>query len=303
LGGIGGLGGFNMYGAYLPQAQGIAGGLISDPNAGGFMQGAQTAAGLGQAGAMNQFGAGGGLYGLGGTIANTAFDPQSALYSRTAQQLQDQTRAAQGARGIATTPFGAGLESQAMSDFNINWQNQQLQRQLAGGQAAGQLYGQGAALQAGAPGQYLTASGMPYATSQGIGQAQLGTLGALGQFGAAGGQQAQQPISDYMNYLQWATGQAGQSNADQLRAYQAQLGGQQGYFNQQMAQTGQQFNEWQALNNLQNQQFQNQLAQDKQAFGEQGSMFGGIGKLASWAFPNPGSIGSAFKSPSSYFGF
>ncbi len=54
LGGIGNLGNFNTYAGMFPQAQSIGQGLISDPNAQGFQQGAQTAAGLGQAGAPPQ---------------------------------------------------------------------------------------------------------------------------------------------------------------------------------------------------------------------------------------------------------
>lgn len=60
----------------------------------------------------------------------TALDPQQALYNRTLQQVQDQSRAADSARGLAMSPYSAGLENQATRDFNIDWQNQQLQRQI-----------------------------------------------------------------------------------------------------------------------------------------------------------------------------
>lgn len=83
------------------------------------------------------------LYGAGNQVANTAFDPQNALYNRTAQQVQDFSRASQAARGIQTTPYGAGLENQAMSDFNIDWQNQQLARQISGAGAMAGAYGAG----------------------------------------------------------------------------------------------------------------------------------------------------------------
>ena len=33
------------------------------------------------------------------------------------------------ARGLGMSPYGAGVENKALSDFNIDWQNQQLQRQ------------------------------------------------------------------------------------------------------------------------------------------------------------------------------
>ena len=101
-----------------------------DPN-----QAAQAGMSAGQQG-QNMFGAG-------NAAMNMAFDPQNALYNRTAQQLQDQTRASQAARGIQTTPYGAGLENQAMSDFNINWQNNLLNRALSGIQAGSTAYGSG----------------------------------------------------------------------------------------------------------------------------------------------------------------
>ena len=252
LGGIGNLGQYNLYGGMIPQAQGIGQGLVNDPNAQQFQQGAGQASQMGQAGAMNAFGAGGGLYGMagglnqmGGQIANTAFDPQSALYARTAQQTQDQTRAGLEARGVDNTPYGAGIEGQNMNNFNIDWQNQQLQRQIAGGgaagglaQEAGGLMGQGAGMQSGAAGQFLQASGMPYGTSQAIGQGQLGTLNTLGQFGQQGSQIPQQQVQDYLNYLGWGTGQQGTANQGQLGLGNFGLNQAQQGFNQQQQMFG-----------------------------------------------------------------
>lgn len=72
------------------------------------------------------------LWQAGQQTYQTALDPQSSLYNRTAQQTQDQVRAGESARGITMSPYGAGVEGKAMSDFNIDWQNQQLQRQVQG---------------------------------------------------------------------------------------------------------------------------------------------------------------------------
>ena len=63
---------------------------------------------------------------------NMGRDPQDALYNRTVQQLQDQTRAGQSARGTAMSPFGAAGEADVMKNFNIDWQNNLLDRQLKG---------------------------------------------------------------------------------------------------------------------------------------------------------------------------
>lgn len=68
-------------------------------------------------------------YGGAGDILQTGFDPQDALYNRTLQRLQDQVRVGQSVRGTTMSPYGAGQEASALSDFNIDWENQQLQRQ------------------------------------------------------------------------------------------------------------------------------------------------------------------------------
>jgi len=72
------------------------------------------------------------LYDAGNQIYNTAFDPQNALYNRTQQQVGDQINAGQAQRGLGNSPVGAAEYGQGMSNFNIDWQNQQLQRQQQG---------------------------------------------------------------------------------------------------------------------------------------------------------------------------
>lgn len=240
--GIQNLPGQNLGQWSTPLAQQTGQNLYNNPYAGGYQQGAGVAGALGQQGAMGQFGAGGalGMAGLGqipyaGAIEQTAFDPQSALYARTLGQVTDQTRAGLEARGIDNTPYGAGVEGQTLGNFNIDWQNAQLGRQQTGIQgaqqalgAAGGAIGQGAGLQAGAPGQYLTASAMPYSTYSGIGQGQLGAL--TGAQGVASGAQglAQQPIQDYLAYLNQGAqfGQL-QNQGAALALNQANMGWQQ----------------------------------------------------------------------------
>jgi len=90
--------------------------------------------------------------GLGDTIwqygqrmMDAGFDPQDLLRKRLAQQTQQQSRAASTARGLGTSPYAAGLESQALSNFDIDWENNLLQRMgmgLQGGIAANQMGGQ-----------------------------------------------------------------------------------------------------------------------------------------------------------------
>ncbi len=71
------------------------------------------------------------LLAAGRSTWNTAQDPQQALYDRTLQQVQQQARGADTSRGIAMSPVSAGVENQATSNFNIDWNNQQLSRMIA----------------------------------------------------------------------------------------------------------------------------------------------------------------------------
>jgi len=140
-------------------------------------------------------------------MLQTGFDPQSALYSRTYQQLQDQTRAALEARGIDSSPYGAGVEANALGNFNIDWQNTQLGREQTAAQGAEGLYGQyqtgmtsGSQLQAG--GAELTGQGL----------AALQNAGAMTYAQPLAAEQAA------LNYL----GQANQNTQTAMSGYNAQ---------------------------------------------------------------------------------
>jgi hypothetical protein len=60
----------------------------------------------------------------------TGYDPQSALYNRSYQQNQDQTNAINAMYGVSGSPYGAGVAADSSRNFNIDWQNQQLARQI-----------------------------------------------------------------------------------------------------------------------------------------------------------------------------
>jgi hypothetical protein len=144
------------------------------------------------------------LYGLGNQIAQTAFDPQQALYGRTQQQLAEQVNAGQAARGLGVSPVGGQEYNQAMSNFNIDWQNAQLQRQLQG------IQGAGAASAAGAGQAQLAGADLA---------AQLATQGQVPTFQ----QQAGQVPTAAQQYV------AGQPAAA-AQAYQTGMSGLQGQY-------------------------------------------------------------------------
>jgi hypothetical protein len=168
-----------------------------------------------QGAAGQQFGAQGGLLSAGQQLYQTSLDPQNALYNRSVQQLQDQTGATNSMYGLGSSAAGAGVANQALGNFNIDWQNQQLQRQATGLQGygaavgqAGQAAGQGGALGSAGAGYTLQGGQTPYTTGQQI-AAQPGQLGgAYGSYlqsnvyGPAQG--LQQQAIPYMNYGQGA---------------------------------------------------------------------------------------------------
>ena len=79
------------------------------------------------------------------------------------------------------SPYGAGLEGQALGNFNIDWQNQQLGRQtqglhalLGGQQQAGQDFSGALQAYGQAPQNILQGGALPVQTGQQIGQMQTG---------------------------------------------------------------------------------------------------------------------------------
>ena len=103
----------------------------------------------------------------------TALDPQNALRNQLQQQVTDASRAGTTARGIGMSPQAAGIENQDVSNFLINWQNQQLGRQIAAAQGMGQAYDQagrdytgGSNLATSAAGNLLQSQLTPYQIQQ-----------------------------------------------------------------------------------------------------------------------------------------
>lgn len=174
--------------------------------------------------------------GQGQQIWNAGADPQNALYNRTLQQVQDQARASSSAHGIGMGGVGAGVENQATSNFNIDWQNNQLARMLQAltgslnaGQSAGQDFTGSSTLAGAAPVATLAGGQVPIAAAT---QAARAPAAAANQFAANYGADIQGPtagiqqsIIPYLNY-----GQGAQSSAANFGLAQA---GQQNQFQQQ----------------------------------------------------------------------
>lgn len=242
--------GQSPYQSYFPASSGLLGQYVVDPTTGALPQsalnaifGSQQAAaeglplfnlGTGASSSLGNYASGllnyaptlsGYSNNLGtsaGNVLNTAFDPQSALYNRTAQQTTDQQNAINALSGTAASPYGAGLTGQDLSNFNINWQNNLLNRETSGLGSAGAGYA-GAANLLGAIGnlgsQYgalnttagqlglgganalNTLSGLPYQTGVGAANTGLGGLTNLANFANQAYQLPQTTLTDLGNYL------------------------------------------------------------------------------------------------------
>jgi len=182
------------------------------------------------------------MIGASNAVLGSAFDPQGALYGRTLGQVTDQEGAYLANAGLGTTPYGAGLMGQTLGNFNIDWQNQQLGREVQGlgaytggigaaGQTAAGAYGLGANAATGGA-QF---GGLPWSTFNTIGGMPLGLLSGASQYGVGAANIPQQQIGDWQQYVsgagginQGATQLFGQElNQARLASQQQAMAGQQ----------------------------------------------------------------------------
>lgn len=160
------------------------------------------------------------------------FDPQSALYTRTLQMLNDQGNVNSAQSGTTNSPYGASVADARNSNFNIDWQNQQLQRALASLSGAGTAVNQAAtgANEAGAigtagAGNVLQGGATPYTTGQTIGGNQNQALAQLMQGLTGQNTLNQGTINDLLAYLGLGAQQSNtQANVDS-NTFQNQLQG------------------------------------------------------------------------------
>lgn len=150
-------------------------------------------------------------------VQNTAADPQNALRNQQATQSADMAAVTNAQSGLTGSPYGAGVANQAATNFNIDWQNNQLNRQTAGLSAAGTALGQGAAAASNAANTGAAAAAdtgqagqVPYANFNNSIQNQNAALNMYGASQTAANANTQQAVGDYQNYLSTGIGQSNQ---------------------------------------------------------------------------------------------
>jgi hypothetical protein len=217
---------YNLGGQYMPAYQSALSNYLANPygslpiqTAAQFAPGGVSAAGQGLTNA-------GMIGGDIGPMLNQAFDPQQALYARTAGQVSDAEQAQLAASGLGQTPWGAGAYGQTMSDFNLGWQNQQLQRMISGLGAAGPAAQGAFNLGTAAPSAAVGAAGLPFQTYGNVAQYPMQAYGAASQYGQGAAQVPQTGIGDWIQYLNAATGSqqaANQQYSNMLAAQKQQF--------------------------------------------------------------------------------
>jgi hypothetical protein len=107
-------------------------------------------------------------------VMNQGADPQNALFNQQQQLVTNQSNAQNAANGI-TGPWAAGTTGQNLSNFDINWQNNQLNRALqalSGGGAAlgqaGQGFNQAQSIGGQGAQDIYAGTGLPYNTANQI---------------------------------------------------------------------------------------------------------------------------------------
>lgn len=183
--------------------------MMNNPTLNQYMQGAQGAGGAAaQAGNQAQQGSNL-LMGNANALTQSGFDPQGDLYRKLQQQNTDQSNVINSMYGVQSSPYGAGVANQSNQNFNIDWQNQQLQRQLAASQGAGQAATGAQGLGNSAIQDYLASGSIPYgAYTTGVGGVNNALNTYLGQANQ-GNQSQQQALQDWMQYLGLGNATAG----------------------------------------------------------------------------------------------
>lgn len=140
------------------------------------------------------------------TILTQAFDPQTALYNQMLSQLTNQANVGLANSGILNTPAGQDVLGQDLSNFNINWQNQLLNRMgtglqsyLSGLGGVGSAFNSAAGLGNTGVEALLNQGQIPYTAANTVTDNSLSQLLNLlsaqtGQLGAVSG-----PLNSYQN--------------------------------------------------------------------------------------------------------
>ena len=237
----------NPYATYTPQATATYNAQANNPYASAYQNLANTSGAASNTTGNLDLANSSALSGAGNTaltganqVLNMGFDPQSTLRNQTQQQVMDQANATNAMSGTGTSPYGTSVSNQANSNFNIDWQNQQLQRAIqalsgyTSGTAGAQNDFSGANTMGTAAASNFNAAGAtPFTAANNITGNQTTALNnLLNTIGTGSQNYSQTDIADIMQYLGLGASQSNSqaNNAmqiylDQLQASQASAAG------------------------------------------------------------------------------
>ena len=147
------------------------------------------------------------------SIIASGFDPTSALYNNQLKSAQDAQSIASAQAGVAGSPFAAGMQGDATTNFNTNWQAGQAQKQQQAVAALAQLFGQSSNLSSTGASQQMQGAMAPtqaYNANQSTIMTALSNL--VNGMGSASAPLASD-VSGYGNYLN--IGQGATNSQDQ----------------------------------------------------------------------------------------
>jgi hypothetical protein len=116
--------------------------LISNPYANTYQAGANSAGAAAGTLGNQAFANSGTLSNYASNVMNLGLDPQNALYNQQYYNTAQQTDADLSARGLNNSAAGAGIASNNLNNFNIDWENNQLSRAEGGLSAGSSAYGE-----------------------------------------------------------------------------------------------------------------------------------------------------------------
>ncbi len=115
--------------------------VANNPYAASAQTGVNTAAAAGYGAGQTSMNNASTLNGMAPSIIASGFDPTSALYNSQLKSAQDAQSIASSQAGVAGSPFAAGMQGDATTGFNMNWQAQQAQKQQQAIAALASLFG------------------------------------------------------------------------------------------------------------------------------------------------------------------
>lgn len=230
------LSGSNPYNTLSPQIQQAFQQLFNTPGTSGYTNaanvagGAYTGVGAQGLGLSSELGTAVPTSLLGGAnVLNMGMDPQNALYQQLLQRTTDQANVANAQYGLQGQQ-AAGNVNQATTNFNIDWQNQELERALQGlsgfnqsAATAGTVGTAGQNIGTAGAGDILTGGTLPYAAGQTIGGNQETALAQYIQQLLGPVSSSQNTISQLQSYLNEGVGASSSGANAALADYYAQL--------------------------------------------------------------------------------